>query len=898
MGIESKLIELYRNGLEVFANKEELNYRSTSGIPKKEDIDFLKKYKNEIVTILNKDSINSSCVLGDNEIPLTEIQSAYLLGRENHFELGGVSSHVYMEVRLPLLEKSRTEDVWNNIIKEHEALRSIFTSNNTQKILKRDLYYTVEFNEGIGINGKVNSTRERLKGKRYKTNIWPLFDIVVSQVDNYSLLHLSFDFLILDWTSIWILLKEFENNYFNNVTISNSIYNLKEIRMSQLSLKKSSKYLSDKEFWESRIPTLPSSPILPIQNTTIQDKFERMQIKADTIKWTKIKSNLAKLGFTQTSFLITIMAIMINNWSSNSKFSLNLTTMNRPKKYDGIDIVNDFTATSLLKVEVNNKQLFCDLLEKIQEQIIDDLKHETFTGVETIREIRKNTAKRNSIFPFVFTSALGVSSSDYKYIHLQEEGLSETPQVFMDCQVMEVNQELIVNFDLRSGVFSKELSNSIVKSYFGLLNYFSNLESFNKLISDVYKENGLNNNKKAFNKEQLKQSHYGWNINKDSNNLVINTDDEKLDFDSTDSYNKKVNQLCNIARKLLGSENISPDADLYSYGADSLLLAQLAREIIDSFSVSIEDSKLRFDEIYRSLLKKPTLKNIADTMESKELDNLENITKNNNFNNCELKLFNEGQDVLKVILFDSFGTVDNMKNILDMLLENNTNSTIATFSVIDADSYCSMEEDDLFLSISNMCFDAIVKSNYKEIQLIGFQTGGILAIDVASKLLKKGMSLKKSILVDSFPIQNYMINDEMIEKEFLKRFGITNEIMLKYANNCVSDYIGLQKEQEKRLKKYAKIIYQEKRFDHDFIFKTFNVHEKTLRSFNVNLSPYIGEVEVILNEKYMIDHDISYDQIIKKWKEICLGVFKSNEIKVNSGYCEEEIDNIILKSMI
>ena len=123
-------------------------------------------------------------------------------------------------------------------------------------------------------------------------------------------------------------------------------------------------------------------------------------------------------------------------------------------------------------------------------------------------------------------------------------------------------------------------------------------------------------------------------------------------------------------------------------------------------------------------------------------------------------------------------------------------------------------------------------------------------------------------------------------------------MLFRSANNCVSDYIGLQKEQEKRLKKYAKIIYQEKRFDHDFIFKTFNVHEKTLRSFNVNLSPYIGEVEVILNEKYMIDHDISYDQIIKKWKEICLGVFKSNEIKVNSGYCEEEIDNIILKSMI
>lgn len=122
--------------------------------------------------------------------------------------------------------------------------------------------------------------------------------------------------------------------------------------------------------------------------------------------------------------------------------------------------------------------------------------------------------------------------------------------------------------------------------------------------------------------------------------------------------------------------------------------------------------------------------------------------------------------------------------------------------------------------------------------------------------------------------------------------------MLKHVNNFISDYIGLQKEHEKRLKTYAKIIYQERRFDHDFIFKTFNVHEKTLKSFNVNLSPYIGEVEVILNEKYMIDHDIAYDQIIKKWKEICFGILKSNEIKVNLGYCEEEIDSILLKSMI
>lgn len=498
MGIESKLIELYRNGLEVFANKEELNYRSTSGIPKKEDIDFLKKYKNEIVNILNKNGAISTCLLEDNEIPITEIQSAYLLGREKHFELGGVSSHVYMEVKLPLLEKRRAENVWNDIIKKHEALRSVFTSNKTQKILNIDTYYHIEINEGDDIQDKVNATKKRLKGKKYEYDVWPLFDIVISQVDNYSLLHLSFDFLILDWTSIWILLKEFENNYFDN-NISNNTYSLKDIRMNQLNLKKSSKYLSDKEFWESRIPTLPDSPLLPIQDNNIQDKFERIQIKVDANKWSKVKSNLAKLGFTQTAFLVTIMAVIINNWSSNSKFSLNLTTMNRPKKYDDIDIVNDFTATNLLEFKIKDNQIFYDLLKKVQEQILDDLKHETFTGVETIREIRKDIAKRNRIYPFVFTSALGISSADYKYIQLQKEGLSETPQVFMDCQVMEVNQELIVNFDLRLGVFSKKLSNLIVNNYLDLVNSFSDLVFFNKIISDIYEKQGLYSNKILFN---------------------------------------------------------------------------------------------------------------------------------------------------------------------------------------------------------------------------------------------------------------------------------------------------------------------------------------------------------------------------------------------------------------
>ncbi|HEK9498988.1 TPA: hypothetical protein SUX78_002092, partial [Streptococcus equi subsp. equi] len=158
-------------------------------------------------------------------------------------------------------------------------------------------------------------------------------------------------------------------------------YDLKEIRTSQLKLKHSSKYLSDKDFWERRIPFLPDAPLLPIKNKIVKNGFERIQLRIDENTWSKIKSNISEIGVTQTSFLVTILALVLNRWSSNSEFTINLTTMNRPKEYIKSDVVNDFTSTELLEFRMESLQPFYVLLKHIQQQMIEDLQHETFTGV-------------------------------------------------------------------------------------------------------------------------------------------------------------------------------------------------------------------------------------------------------------------------------------------------------------------------------------------------------------------------------------------------------------------------------------------------------------------------------------------------------------------------------------
>ncbi|WP_411904320.1 hypothetical protein, partial [Salmonella enterica] len=80
-----------------------------------------------------------------------------------------------------------------------------------------------------------------------------------------------------------------------------------------------------------------------------------------------------------------------------------------------------------------------------------------------VREIRKS--KPNSIFPIVFTSSLGNGDTNYKYMKLSNVGLSQSPQVFMDCQIMEFNESLYVNIDTRKGIFDELFIEIFKKDY-------------------------------------------------------------------------------------------------------------------------------------------------------------------------------------------------------------------------------------------------------------------------------------------------------------------------------------------------------------------------------------------------------------------------------------------------
>lgn len=118
-------------------------------------------------------------------------------------------------------------------------LRTVVFEEGYQQVLKEvpELeipYWDVSKGENIC---EYNDFRQQMGNHVYDTGKWPMFGIAIAKKAEESILHFSMDFLIADWTSIWMLLSEFEAlarwseepQFTINVTLSSRPYTVRDI---------------------------------------------------------------------------------------------------------------------------------------------------------------------------------------------------------------------------------------------------------------------------------------------------------------------------------------------------------------------------------------------------------------------------------------------------------------------------------------------------------------------------------------------------------------------------------------------------------------------------------------------------------------------------------------------
>ncbi len=418
---------------------------------------------------------------------LTDVQQAYWIGRSGFLELGQVSTHRYIEIESFDLNLKQFAVAWQHLIERHEMLRAVVLPDGLQQILEQVPPYEIEVldlreKDADTVQVQLQSVRQRMSHQVLPSDKWPLFEIRASHLDdNHFRLHFSFDALILDIWSRFILFREWEQLYQNpKATLKPLDLSFRDYVLAESELQNSEFHMKSQSYWLNRLHTLPPAPDLPLSKNPASVTRPRFVQRNSTLAanaWLRLKQRAALIGLTPSGILLAAFSDVLRLWSKNPAFTINLTLFNRLPMHPHVnDIVGDFTSLTLLEAgSPTREDTFEIRARSLQQQLWNDLDHRYFSGIQVLREFsRKQGETLRAEMPVVFTSALphntmAGNNNPMSWIGEVKYTITQTPQVWIDHQVFEESGALLFNWDTVDELFPEGLLSDMFDSYCGLL---------------------------------------------------------------------------------------------------------------------------------------------------------------------------------------------------------------------------------------------------------------------------------------------------------------------------------------------------------------------------------------------------------------------------------------------
>ncbi|REK29490.1 MAG: amino acid adenylation domain-containing protein [Planctomycetota bacterium] len=418
--------------------------------------------------------------------PLNDIQQAYWIGRTAAVELGGVSQHVYLEFDCVDLDLDRLSGAWQKVVARHDMLRAVILDDGRQQVLERVPPYEIPVEDLRGeseelIQARLQQARQRMSHQVLPCDRWPLFEIRASRVDDRRVrLHCSFDSMILDFRSRFIVFSEWHEFYQDaDCSLPALEVTFRDYVLDEIERTKTERYEQSRDYWVERVPSLPPAPQLPLARDPgelNEIRFAPRKRRIEQPVWDRIKRRGAQSGLTPSGLLIAAFSEVLRLWSRSPKFTINLTFLERHSVHPQVnDIVGDFTSLVLLEVDNDEADTFEARARRLQEQLWTDLSHRSFNGVRVLRELARSDGGRpRAMMPVVFTSLLthdtSVDGRDLmSWMGETVFNVSQTPQVWLDHVAREQNGALVFNWYVIEEMFPEGLLDDMLESYCRLL---------------------------------------------------------------------------------------------------------------------------------------------------------------------------------------------------------------------------------------------------------------------------------------------------------------------------------------------------------------------------------------------------------------------------------------------
>ncbi|MGM2841758.1 amino acid adenylation domain-containing protein [Bacillus cereus group sp. Bce002] len=475
---------------------------------------------------------------------LTNIQMAYLAGRSKQFELGGTSTHAYLELKTDI-DIDKFNESLQYVIERHPMLRAVILPDGRQQILDRVPKYFVDVVDMSCMDSqeKIESI-EKMRGmvsqRVFNPEIWPLFEFKAIKISDteYRLLF-GIDMLIADGASILILFKEISDYYTTG----------KEKPLIEMSYRdyienvsvRNKQYEIDREFWTNKLKDFPSSPKLPLKGKIGEVKnpvFKRMDHLLSFDKWKNLSDLAAANQVTPAIVLFTAYAKTLSKWSNQAKLAINTTVFNRQSVHKDVDkIIGDFTSLLMVDVDFSKENDFWTQAKQIQENFMSALEHRQYDGVEFLRDYIKynDLDPKAANMPIVFTSMLFGNNTNidgFDNFGSLENAVSQTSQVILDHQILELDNGILLSWDYVAQLFEQDQLQEMFDYYLSIIytNGNSINETYKKLENEYFE---YNSGFIEFKKGSL-HSLFMDQVNKNPNNIAIEEGERTILYSELD----------------------------------------------------------------------------------------------------------------------------------------------------------------------------------------------------------------------------------------------------------------------------------------------------------------------------------------------------------------------------
>ncbi|MBS4933470.1 MAG: amino acid adenylation domain-containing protein, partial [Clostridiales bacterium] len=440
---------------------------------------------------------------------LTQVQTAYWVGRYSKGGLSGISTHIYRETTVKGLQLEQFEEAINMVIARHDMLRAIILEDGRQQIQKTVPRFVVKqycFTESSSeeADAGLQQVRDEMKKQVFSSDKWPIFDVRFCQMQNgVGRIHMSFDCLIGDARSFQIILNELAMCYAGRQDELKKLeFSFRDYVITSKQLMNGEAYQEAKKYWMDKLPQIPDKPLLPLRcspDSIYEPTFARKSLRLDRKQYQRLKEMAEQNHVTKTVVLLTAFSEILALYSKKGAFTLNLTLFDRNMIHPDIpDIVGDFTTGTLLEIDMAENETPQTYAKRIQERLMDNLEHRQFSSIDITRELL-NQGYISESYPVVFTSMLDVYEEEHTFeeslMAIDDEeslshNISQTPQVWLDHQAIERDGNLFINWDYVEDLFEEQVISSMFSDYQKLLLELLYEETWVKkepLAQDIFK---------------------------------------------------------------------------------------------------------------------------------------------------------------------------------------------------------------------------------------------------------------------------------------------------------------------------------------------------------------------------------------------------------------------------